>query len=800
MSAVQFTFLVALALCQAATGSQLQERPITKVVKLLQGMLTKSKADSEKDTEFFAKYKCYCDTNAADKKAAIVSSTESVSLLAAQIGKLQGQNGKLSTEHSEMEMAMSDNERARATADSLRSKARDAFVAEETDLTAAIGQMEQAISTLAAVGADQTALIGEKFMAGRSDSPVLVKSRADVKTALGAATVFMTRSQKKATASFLQAPFAGSYSSQSGEVVGIVKNMRDTFQSNLDNARASESKDLESYTKLSKVKTDEFNKMSAVHDEAEAQLGRNDGELSTKKTQKADAETSLSNDEEFLGKLQKMCAAKTAEFEDRKVMRANEDSAIAQAISILNSDAAFKTMGSVGSTSFLQRSATSVREQVQKLLSKEAETFKSLKLARVAVDLQQGNPFEKVVDEIENMIELIAKEEKADDEKKVWCDSERGDNHAQKADKTSGINTLDGQITSLSDTLNSEVDGLRKQLKDENDALALNRHDQGTSTAERAEENAVYQENVRNLKEAYEMTEKATKVLMKFYDWLHAKTAAHHYEEKSGKDSAGNNIKRIPGAATSDLEEACSADPACTGFNSDGWLKSKVVADEELLDGPGDLYVKVFDETNRVGGALFQEDPSPPQEEGAMEGQTGQADGVVSQLKFILSETKAEEEQANTDEKTAQDDFDDEMATLKSQEATSLDTISSLENQVADKAKQLNARKEELTKTKKEKKSIEAYLLKIKPGCDFITANLDTRKTNRVSEEQSLKTAITKLKSTPSFKQAAAKAQKEALGECGEKCVPDMETLACKACVQGTSETSYCASHDHPEC
>lgn len=803
MNAPQFAFLVAMACSHVSTGSQLQEKPISKVVKLLQEMLTKSKADSETDTEFFAKYKCYCDNNAADKTAAIDSSTRAIRLLSAEIAELQGNNGKLSTVHAEMEQQMTDNERARETADSLRSKAHDSFVAEEADMLAASGQMDQAIETLSAVGGDQTAGSGgdnQEFMAGKSAA--FLRLDEHVKTALGAASAFMTHKQRRVVASFLQAPFTGSYTSQSGEIVGIIKNMRDTFQANLASARASETADLEAYTKLSKVKSDEFTKMSAVHDETEAQLGTNDGDLSTKKTQKADAETSLANDEEFLAKLQKICAAKAAEFEDRKVMRANEDAAIAQAIQILNSDKAFDTMGSVGATSFLQRGGSarrlSVRERVQKQLTRDAKSFKSAKLARIASYLIT-NPFNKVVDEIDAMIELIAKEEKADDEKKAWCDSERETSHGQKEDKTSSINTLNGQITSLLDTLDSEVDGLRKQLKDERDSLDENRSDQATSVAERAEENASYQQNIRNLKEAYAVTEKATKVLTKFYDWLHKKTAAHHYDKMAGKDSTGSNIKRIPEASPATLEEACSADPACTGFNSDGWLKSKIVSDDNLLDSPSDLYIKVFDDANAV--SFLQEDPAPPQEDGSMEGQTGKANGVVSQLKFILSETKREEEQAHADEEVAQHDFEDEKTTLKDNEATSLDTISSLENQVADKEKQLNARKTELVKSKKEIKSLTKYLNKIKPGCDFITENLDTRKASRVAETDSLKTAITKLKSTPAFKSAVAKAQKEALGECGEHCIPDMENLACQACIQGTSETAYCASHDdHPEC
>merc|ERR1719456_1785409 len=88
-------------------------------------------------------------------------------------------------------------------------------------------------------------------------------------------------------------------------------------------------------------------------------MGANDDELSTKKEQLAVAKDNLANDEAFLEKLLRICSEKTKDYEQRKAMRANEDAAIAEAISILNSDAAFASFGktdatSTGATGFLQ--------------------------------------------------------------------------------------------------------------------------------------------------------------------------------------------------------------------------------------------------------------------------------------------------------------------------------------------------------------------------------------------------------------------------------------------------------------
>merc|ERR1719265_1280549 len=196
------------------------DRTITKVIKMLQGMLVKSKADGEKDLKMFAKYKCYCDSNEAEKKKEIDDGAKQIDLLSGEIAELQAANGKLSSENAELEMNMGDNERARNTADSLRSKANEDFKAEEEDMKNAIGQMDQAIDTLAAIGADQTAakaslVSKDQFISSHKAKESLVKISANVKDALKAASVFLTTKQRLTLTSFLQAPFTGTYQSQS---------------------------------------------------------------------------------------------------------------------------------------------------------------------------------------------------------------------------------------------------------------------------------------------------------------------------------------------------------------------------------------------------------------------------------------------------------------------------------------------------------------------------------------------------------------------------------------------------------
>merc|ERR1719359_1691553 len=103
--------------------------------------------------------------------------------------------------------------------------------------------MNQAIDTLSAIGADQTAasLVSKhQFLGKEEKQAALLKVQSSVQNTVKAAALFLPQKQQKALSAFIQAPFTGTYTSQSGEIVGILKNMRDTFKSNLATAEASE--------------------------------------------------------------------------------------------------------------------------------------------------------------------------------------------------------------------------------------------------------------------------------------------------------------------------------------------------------------------------------------------------------------------------------------------------------------------------------------------------------------------------------------------------------------------------------
>merc|ERR1719160_923923 len=149
----------------------------------------------------------------------------------------------------------------------------------------------------------------------------LLKLDDDMKAALRAASVFLNGNQRSKLHSFLQAPFTGNYNAQSGEIVGIIKNMKDTFESNLESARSAEEKAQKEYDDLMMVKEAEFEEMSKSHEDKKKTIGDNAASISSESSELETVQGELASDQEFLGDLTDRCASKKKEYEHRNMLR-----------------------------------------------------------------------------------------------------------------------------------------------------------------------------------------------------------------------------------------------------------------------------------------------------------------------------------------------------------------------------------------------------------------------------------------------------------------------------------------------
>jgi hypothetical protein len=730
----------------AVRGGQAPEgndRTVTKVVKMLEKMLEQSKADGDTDRKLYAKFLCYCNQKKDAKTKEIADLTFVIGRLENTIAELRGSTGGLSTEVAQLKADIAENKQQQDMLTSIRKKENAAYVANEADLTAAIQQMDGAIRTLAEVGADQT--LGEaaadhsQFMAKYSFVGIQER-KAKVQEAIASVTAFLGEQQKRSVQSFLQAPFTGTYTAQSGEVVGILKSMRDTFKANLASATEAEAAAQKQYDALMATLQAASTQMAGLYEEKQGSMGSNDGSLATRTEQLADATKEKAIREDFLAELIPMCNKKAEAYQERNEMRANEDAAVSEAISILNKDSAFATFGAVSATStgfLLQLHSTSAvvsnrlndvkRQQAQRLLQRVAVSQKSLRLIKIVALLEAGNPFTQVLKAMDKLLGVIAAEGKADADNLEWCNTERATSDAKVNDLDAEIMALDSAIKELLTEIDAPDDGLKARIATTEISLKENYHSQTTQTEQRQEENLAYQADIKNLMQASSLLNSAIHVLGKYY--------------------------------------------------------------KQIVDDSGVVYEEQT--------ALSGETEAPPESwQGTYKGQSDGGNKALEMLEYILKQTESEEKAAHTSEKDAQFEFEKSMEELKTEEASLQASLAQLKEALAEKEKELAEKEAVLKKSEAELDAVKAYIAEIKPGCDFITENIQYRDNSRAKESDALTKGKELIKGTPAYQAAVAEAHLDKLGECKDICVKAGEDhVECKACLAKVEIPGYCAGH-----
>merc|ERR1719269_154401 len=119
----------------------------------------------------------------------------------------------------------------------------------------------------------------------------------------------MTPAQHKAIAAFVQAPgdyfdaeptFKQSYAPQSGQIFGILKQMKETFETNLSTAQKEEMAAQQAYEDLKAAKEAEIAAGEEQRDTKTQELADTDSALAQAKQDLDDTRNSLAADQKFL--------------------------------------------------------------------------------------------------------------------------------------------------------------------------------------------------------------------------------------------------------------------------------------------------------------------------------------------------------------------------------------------------------------------------------------------------------------------------------------------------------------------
>jgi len=694
------------ALCSlllvSAVGAE-KVNPIRKVVTLLQDMQKEVTAEGVKEKELFDKFMCFCTGNTAELQKGIDDNK----------AKLEELEGRLKAETAEKAQAALDivehkkdkaaAEQDLAKAEAIRSKEQSEFEKESADAKANIAAMGSAIPAL------------EKGM-GSASLMQMPGGVADRLKRLVQGSNVATDIDRQQITAFLEQKDSQDYVPASGQIVGILKSMKDEMEGTLKKLTSDEDASASGFADLKSSKELEI----ATATEAEKTKTSRQGELAVSVVQVAgdidDTEDAIADGQKFLAGLMKACPEQEKLFAANEKSRADEVSAISQAIEVLNDDDALDVFKKAVPASFLQEAEQGVRRygflqqmrqdsrasrvaKVQALLAGVAQSRVHSKrmalmlyMTKSKLRMQGRNgegPMGNITGMVDNMITLEGEEQENDNTQKPWCNGEfEKESREESAEKTE-MSSLEAEIEEETDM----IEGLEEEIKSLTEQIAGLDKTVVEATAQRKEEHAAYQETTQLTRTAIELIGKAKNKLQKFYN-----PALYKAPPKKELSEEDQILANLGGASFAQI-------------------------------------------VSHRGHRTHIAQPEMPTGLGSYEKKGQKSGGVMALMDQITRDLDASLMDGEHEETTAQKDYVELMA--DSQESRTQMSKSITDKQAAKaeiNTKKAQAKEKEMGDLK-DLEIIAKYVVELHGSCDFILENFDIRKEARTAEIENLKHA-----------------------------------------------------------
>merc|ERR1719428_2557862 len=357
-------------------------------------------------------------------------------------------------------------------------------------------------------------------------------------------------------AAFMQAPsdyfdaaptFKQSYAPQSGEIYGILKQMKETFETDLAESQKEEMVAQKAYEDLKAAKEAEIAAALEQIDSKTQELADTDLKLAQAKEDIEDTRASLAADEQFLMALKEKCQMTDQEWEERQKTRQLEMEAVSKALAILSSDDAHDTFTRTFNPALLQTESSSqksLRSQAAELLKTVAERVNSPRLSAIAVRCRL-DAFTRVKKAIDDMIAQLLKEKEDEIKHKDFCVDDFNTNQLETEKKDREKTDLTAKIEDLKmtiETLTKEIEALKAEIAEMQ--LQLKR-----AGEDREVENKEFQLTVADQRATQKLLQQALTVLKGFYEKGAAASLVQKKAEPAGPPPPGFKEYKTSAAA-----------------------------------------------------------------------------------------------------------------------------------------------------------------------------------------------------------------------------------------------------------
>jgi len=658
----------------------LEERPVMKVVRLLQDTKAELEKELDDDKAVYELMTCWCNSNDKEKVAAIEAGKAKIAELESSMGADAAKIAELKAKRKETLDEVNADHKALSDATAMRMKENKEFQASETDYLEAIDAAKNAIVVLGKHNPSLAQLrsVAHTLLDARV-SQLVDNARAVNKANVGVLRSFL-RNAETAT-SFLAIPGMQSYAPQSGQIFGILGQMKEDFEANLSEAQKTEAKAKAEYESLKAAKEDEIDTGRKLIVCTDASIAETQENYAAEAKQLEDTQQQLAMDTEFLQNLKEKCATMDADYDKRVKDRLTEIDAVGDTIKILNSDESFEAFDKQVAPVFFQMDAEETAEwkmqmemkmrraKTVSVLRRISDAFSSPQVALLAVQAQLDG-FAKVKGLIDKMVSELTKQQADEVAFRDNCIAELNTNKRETTaayDKKASLETQIADLTKNIEKLTKDIDASKAAV-----AEMMNQMKRASETREA--ENADFQTTVNDHRVMSMILTKALDRMKQVYALLQQrglKPGAPHIQTSGTHTDPGNGPAKF-------------ADNAAK---------------------------------NAGGGR------------------------VVAMLEEVLADTKKTEDQAIASEQDAQSAYENFMKDSNKAITKTTRSISDMTGARATAKEELSMAKTDFSQTMTELEGLDQTNADLHKSCDFTLQNFDARQAARSAEMDALREA-----------------------------------------------------------
>lgn len=486
-------YLSLVALASTANAGRNTVTPVEKVITLVAKLIDENQATAHKEAAAYNTFAVFCKGKTESKSESITSLQDAIETNSANIAQQTSDRGARADELVEAKTKRDDKTKDLEDTTNRCDKARSKYDATDADTSKALSSIENALASLSAASATAEA------------SLMAVKAAVATAPPSKAVEEAMRTMDSQKWSSFLQVdPTDPKYKFHAQPIINLLEEMQKEFtdfKTETDSEWKKTSDNCESTSSdLNDVITatkESITSLEGQIDELSTDLANEKGDLAENKFQ-------LEEEELYLKDLTKLCEDRANEFDQRSAMFASEDAALTEAHQILTervedadganeravmlqkSKTGQKSIKATTPVSFVQTEETDTvsvshqKEAMLQFLANEGRRLQSPALLSL-VARAGADPFKKVKELIQKLMERLIKEATAEATKKGFCDTELAKaehNRDHRYADTRKLASTIGKLESKHDTLVADIADLEEgiqELKDEHEEMTYER-------------------------------------------------------------------------------------------------------------------------------------------------------------------------------------------------------------------------------------------------------------------------------------------------------------------------------------